>query len=170
VLRLRSSGAPVKQVASELGITTHAVNKHSSAAFRKLGASNIGSAVVAARRLNLIPRVRQDFYAGKGPKPAMPLAPGTNSPDPDQSISVVVNPPQVAVTVPPATPGAAPQIIQVPVPVPSATAVPAAAVTQVAKHATAKQRKAYRKCVKAASKKHGNAHRKARARCARMPH
>ena len=58
----------------------------------------------------------QDFYAGKGPKPSMPLAPGTNSPEPDDSITVIVNPPQVAITVPPATPAAAPQVIQVPAP------------------------------------------------------
>ena len=60
VLTLRSTGAPVKQVASELGITTHAVNKHSSGAYRKLGVTNIGTAVVAARRLNLIPAVRPE--------------------------------------------------------------------------------------------------------------
>jgi PAS domain S-box-containing protein len=57
VLKRRSTGASVKQVASELGITTHAVNKHSSGAYRKLGATNIGTAVVAARRRNLIPAV-----------------------------------------------------------------------------------------------------------------
>lgn len=60
MLTLRSTGAPVKQVASELGITTHAVNKHSSGAYRKLGVTNIGTAVVAARRLNLIPAVRPE--------------------------------------------------------------------------------------------------------------
>jgi hypothetical protein len=32
------------------------------------------------------------YYAGKGPKPTLPLAPGTNSPDPDPSITVIVNP------------------------------------------------------------------------------
>jgi PAS domain-containing protein len=36
----------------------HAVNKHSSRVYRKLGVSNIGTAVVAARRFNLIPAVR----------------------------------------------------------------------------------------------------------------
>ncbi|MDA0165935.1 ATP-binding protein [Solirubrobacter ginsenosidimutans] len=57
VLKLRSTGAPVKQVASELGITTHAVHKYSTGAYRKLGVANIGTAVTAARRLNLIPAV-----------------------------------------------------------------------------------------------------------------
>ena len=36
----------------------------------------------------------QDYYAGKGPKPSLPLAPGTNSPAPDPSISVIVNLPE----------------------------------------------------------------------------
>jgi hypothetical protein len=36
----------------------------------------------------------QNYYAGKGPKPALPLAPGTNSPDPDPTINVVINPPE----------------------------------------------------------------------------
>jgi hypothetical protein len=36
----------------------------------------------------------QTYYAGKGPKPALPLAPGTNSPDPDPTINVVINPPE----------------------------------------------------------------------------
>jgi hypothetical protein len=53
----------------------------------------------------------QAYYKG-GPKPAMPLAPGTNSPAP--SSSVVVNAPEKAVTVNP--PGPAPaQVVQVPV-------------------------------------------------------
>jgi PAS domain S-box-containing protein len=58
VLKLRSTGVPVKQVASELGITTHAVSKYSTEAFRKLGVANIGTAVAAAQRFNLIPVVR----------------------------------------------------------------------------------------------------------------
>ena len=57
MLKLRSTGAPVKQVASELGITTHAVYKYSTGAYRKLGVTNVGTAVAAARRLNLIPAV-----------------------------------------------------------------------------------------------------------------
>ena len=60
MLKLRSTGASVKQVASELGITTHAVGKHSTEAFRKLGVTNIGTAVAAAQRINLIPAVRPD--------------------------------------------------------------------------------------------------------------
>ena len=63
MLKLRSTGAPVKQVATELGISTHAVNKHSSGVYRKLGVSNIGSALVEARRLNLIPAVHPDGAA-----------------------------------------------------------------------------------------------------------
>jgi hypothetical protein len=43
----------------------------------------------------------QDYYAGKGPLPSLPLAPGTNSPTPDPTITVIVNP---QVTLPPATP------------------------------------------------------------------
>src|SRR4051794_33499047 len=43
-----------------LGITTHAVNKHSSGVYRKLGVSNIGTAVDAAQRFNLIPAVHVD--------------------------------------------------------------------------------------------------------------
>ena len=37
----------------------------------------------------------QAYYAGKGAKPTLPLAPGTNSPEPDASITVIVNPPEV---------------------------------------------------------------------------
>jgi hypothetical protein len=33
----------------------------------------------------------QAYYAGKGPKPALPLAPGTNSPDIDPSVGTPVN-------------------------------------------------------------------------------
>jgi hypothetical protein len=36
----------------------------------------------------------QAYYAGKGPKPALPLAPGTNSPAPNPSITVLVNSPE----------------------------------------------------------------------------
>ena len=36
----------------------------------------------------------QNYYAGKGPKPTLPLAPGTNSPAPDPSITVIVNLPE----------------------------------------------------------------------------
>ena len=64
MLKLRSTGAPVKRVASQLGITTHAVNKYSTTAYRKLGVTNIGTAVVAARRLDLIPAVAPT--AGQG--------------------------------------------------------------------------------------------------------
>lgn len=60
MLKLRSSGAPVKRVATELGITTHAVNKYSTTAYRKLGVTNIGTAVTEARRLSLIPTVAPD--------------------------------------------------------------------------------------------------------------
>lgn len=42
----------------------------------------------------------QDYYKG-GPKPTMALVPGTNSPDPDPSITVIVNP---VLTQPPPTP------------------------------------------------------------------
>src|SRR4051794_19692019 len=115
----------------------------------------------------------QDFYAGKGPKPAMPLARGTNSPDPDPSLTVIVNPPQTTITVPPpAGSNAAPTTIQVPVPyavsVPAAT--PAAKPASGAKKASAAQKRAYRKCMKSANKKHGKTRGKARAKCSRMAH
>jgi hypothetical protein len=46
----------------------------------------------------------QDYYAGKGAKPTLPLAPGTNSPKPDPSIEVLVNlPVQQPVTGPATT-------------------------------------------------------------------
>jgi hypothetical protein len=64
VLKLPSTGAPVKRVASQLGITTHAVNKYSTTAYRKLGVANIGTAVVAARRLDLIPSGDHDSATG----------------------------------------------------------------------------------------------------------
>jgi hypothetical protein len=67
----------------------------------------------------------QDYYAGKGAKPALPLAPGTNSPDPDPSISVVVNPPEVRVSV-------APQVIDRTTTVTKTTVVPAKAKATVA--------------------------------------
>jgi hypothetical protein len=43
----------------------------------------------------------QNYYAGKGPKPALPLAPGTNSPAPDPSITVIVNLPETRPTTAP---------------------------------------------------------------------
>jgi hypothetical protein len=43
----------------------------------------------------------QDYYDGEGPKPTLPLAPGTNSPAPDAD--VIVNPPEVAPQTPPNT-------------------------------------------------------------------
>jgi signal transduction histidine kinase len=45
-------------VARDLGVTTHAVSKHSTEAFRKLGVTNIGAAVAAAQRHNLIATIR----------------------------------------------------------------------------------------------------------------
>jgi hypothetical protein len=45
----------------------------------------------------------QNYYAGKGPKPTLPLAPGTNSPAPDPSITVIVNLPETRPTTAPQT-------------------------------------------------------------------
>lgn len=111
----------------------------------------------------------QDFYQGKGPKPSMPLVPGTNSPDPDPSITVVVNPPQVAVTVPAASANAAPTVIQVPVPGADRIVTHTVKV-KAAKRVTKAQKARYRNCVKAANKKHGKKRTHAKARCSRMAH
>jgi hypothetical protein len=113
----------------------------------------------------------QDFYQGKAPKPSMPLVPGTNSPDPAPNLTVIVNPPQVAITVPaPASqPNAAPQVIQVPVP--GAERIVTTTVTvKAAKKVTKAQKARHRSCVKAANKKHGHKRTRAKARCARMAH
>jgi hypothetical protein len=101
------------------------------------------------------------------------LVPGTNSPDPDQSVTVIVNPPVTQPAPTPAAPAPAPIVVN-PTPVTvQAPAAPASvtpsSVTHKAK-ATKTQKKAYAKCVKAASKKHGSKHRKALAKCRRMPH
>ena len=61
----------------------------------------------------------QDYYAGKGPLPSLPLAPGTNSPDPDPSITVIVNP-QITLPAPtPANPTPTPVVVN---PTPSVVA------------------------------------------------
>ena len=112
----------------------------------------------------------QAYYKG-GPKPPMPLAPGTNSPAPD--IEVVVNPPEKAVTVNP--PGPAPaEVVQVPVPVlvPAPAAAPVERVvtntvtvtkTVVVKKAkSAKQRAA---CMRTAKRLKGKKRAKAMRRC-----
>ncbi|WP_270045195.1 hypothetical protein [Solirubrobacter ginsenosidimutans] len=120
----------------------------------------------------------QDYYKG-GKLPALPLAPGTNSPAPDPSITVVVNPPltqpaptpanptppPVAVAPVAAAPVAAGQVAAAPVVAKPITTAPAAK-----KVVTAKQKKAFAKCVKTANKKQGKTRTKARAKCAKMPH
>ena len=118
----------------------------------------------------------QDYYKG-GKLPTLALAPGTNSPDPDQSVTVIVNPPltQPAPTAANPNPVAVPIVAATPVVAPVAAkpvvVAPAAPVAPAAKKATAKQKKAYANCRKAAAKKHGSkARAKARARCAKMPH
>jgi hypothetical protein len=104
----------------------------------------------------------QDYYRGAGPKPSMPLAPDTNSPAPDTSITVIVNQPEVRV-------GSGPQVVVSPAPV--TVVAPAAPKAAVKKVATAKQRAAYKRCVKKAKAKHSRkARAKAKARCARMAH
>jgi hypothetical protein len=102
----------------------------------------------------------QAYYRGAGPKPSLPLAPGTNSPTPNTT--VIVNLPE-------SRPTSAPQVVVNPTAV--TVQAPAAAVASVKKVATAKQKKAYKRCVKKAKAKHGKkARSKARAKCARMPH
>ena len=111
----------------------------------------------------------QDYYCGKAAHPALPLTPGTNSPDPRGSCPVVVNLPETR-------PTAAPQVVVTPAPVTivnaaaPAAAKPAAPATKKAKKATAKQKKAFKRCMTKANRKSGKAKRTARARCARMPH
>jgi hypothetical protein len=55
----------------------------------------------------------QAYYEGTGPKPELPLAPGTNSPAPKPG--VVVNPPEVNVVVDVPSAPAAPQPVQQPI-------------------------------------------------------
>ena len=52
----------------------------------------------------------QDYYKG-GPLPTMALAPGTNSPDPDESVTVIVNPPLTQPLPTPANPTPAPVVV-----------------------------------------------------------
>jgi hypothetical protein len=111
----------------------------------------------------------QDYYCGKGAHPTLPLTPGTNSPDP-RGACPAVNPPETR-------PTAAPQVvvnaapITIVTPAAPATAKPAApAAKPVVRKATAKQEKAFKRCMAKANKKSGKAKRTARARCARMPH
>jgi hypothetical protein len=107
----------------------------------------------------------QAYYIGKGPKPTMPLAPGTNSPTPNTT--VIVNLPE-------SRPTSAPQVVVNPasVTVQAPATAPASAPKAAAKKvASAKQKKAYKRCVKKANAKHSKkARSKARAKCARMPH
>jgi hypothetical protein len=107
----------------------------------------------------------QAYYRGAGPKPSLPLAPGTNSPTPNTT--VIVNLPE-------SRPTSAPQVVVNPasVTVQAPATAPAAAPQAAAKKvASAKQKKAYKRCVKKANAKHSKkARSKARAKCARMPH
>jgi hypothetical protein len=102
----------------------------------------------------------QAFYCG-GPKPEMPLAPGTNSPAPNGTCPVVA-PPEAA----PAAGGAQ---------APATTVVNNTTVQNITvvskKKVSAKQRAAYKRCIKKAkAKRSAKARSKAKARCARMPH
>jgi hypothetical protein len=104
----------------------------------------------------------QAYYIGKGPKPSLPLAPGTNSPTPNTT--VIVNLPE-------SRPTSAPQVVVNPATVTVTAAAAPASKAAVKKVATAKQKKAYKRCVKKAKAKHSKkARSKARAKCARMPH
>jgi hypothetical protein len=102
----------------------------------------------------------QAYYRGEGPKPSIPLAPGTNSPAP--STQVVVNMPEQAVTVNP--PGAAPaQVVQVPVErVVTRTVIKKVHAKSAKKSKAAKKRAA---CVRKAKAKHGKKRAKAMRRC-----
>ena len=57
----------------------------------------------------------QNYYCGKGPHPTLPLAPGTNSPDP-RDCPVVINLPESLPAPTPSNP--TPQVVTVPVPTP----------------------------------------------------
>jgi hypothetical protein len=112
----------------------------------------------------------QDYYDCNGPKPAMPLLPGTNSPPSDDGQDCN---PQVTLPAPTVV-NPTPTIIVNPTPVTVIQQAPAAAAPNTAKavkKVTAKQKKAYKRCLTKANKKHGKkARSKARAKCARMPH
>ena len=56
----------------------------------------------------------QDYYCGKGPHPTLPLAPGSNSPDP-RDCPVIVNPPETQPAPTPSNP--APPVVVNPTPV-----------------------------------------------------
>jgi hypothetical protein len=102
------------------------------------------------------------------------LAPGTNSPDPDQSVVVVVNPPVTQPAPTPATPAPAPvstaPAVTAPVVGTPVTSASVSAPKKTKAKVTAKQKKRYAKCVKASRKLHGKRHTRALAKCRKMPH
>jgi hypothetical protein len=107
----------------------------------------------------------QDYYDCKGPKPSLPLLPGTNSPASDDNTDC--NP---QLSMPPVTVVNPTPVVRVN-PTPVVVNTPVNSSSTGKKHASKKQKKAYRKCVKKAKAKHGKkAKRRAMKRCNRMKH
>lgn len=113
-----------------------------------------------------------NWCAHAGPKPTLPLAPGTNAPCTRGATPAPV--PTATPAPAPAAPGTNTvvertviQQVQTP-----ATGKPATTTgaSKKAKGATKAQKAKYAKCVKSAKQKAGKARVKARAKCARMPH
>jgi len=119
-----------------------------------------------------------NWCAHRGPKPSLPLAPGTNAPCTRGAAPAPVPTPAPS-PVPTAAPQPAPAapgtttviertvIQQVPSSSSNASTKPA---KKTKKGATKAQKAKYKKCRKAANKKRGKARQRARAKCARMPH
>jgi hypothetical protein len=112
----------------------------------------------------------QDYYKG-GPLPTMPLAPGTNSPAPDTSVTVIVNPPLSQPAPTPANPAPAPVVAPVVAPAPAPIVNTVVVNHKVVKHASKKQKKAYHRCMAKASHRSTKVRRlSARLHCSKMPH
>jgi hypothetical protein len=112
----------------------------------------------------------QDYYKG-GSLPTLPLAPGTNSPAPDTSVTVIVNPPLSQPAPTPANPTPAPVVAPVVAPAPAPIVNTVVVNHKVVKHASKKQRKAYHRCMVKASHRSTKVRRlSARLHCSKMPH
>ena len=112
----------------------------------------------------------QDYYKG-GPLPTLPLAPGTNSPAPDTTVNVVVNPPLTQPAPTPANPTPAPVVAPVTAPAPAPITTIINKVVHVKHHASKHQRQKYHRCLAKASRQHGKVKRLSmRLHCSKMPH
>jgi hypothetical protein len=109
----------------------------------------------------------------RGPKPTLPLAPGTNAPCTRGPAPAPTPTPTPVATPTPSAPGTNTVIERTTVvqqaPAPSAAVKPSS-TTRKAKAVTKAQKAKYARCLKAAAKKHGKARKQARAKCARMTH